>query len=161
MFTDCIQGHARVRFNDHFIMNVHDNGAAAECLHGIAENITGRCLHDVLDKFRTIGIETLPLLGATDTFVGDALTTELIGPNLRFHICELSSRWESDKEHATPTGKSQSIIGSGVLELYGLHDSMVHIPPEFDDVRVRLPPCIDQWRKLLFSKPHIQRSHRF
>ena len=89
MFTDCIQGHARVRFNDHFIMNVHDNGTVAECLHGITENITGRCLHNVFDKFRAIGIETLPLLGATDTFIGGALTIELIRSNLRFHIREI------------------------------------------------------------------------
>ena len=142
-------------------MNVHDNGAAAECLHGVAENVTGRCLHDVLDKFRTIGIEAFPLLGAADTFIGDTLATELIGSNLRFHICELSSRWESDKEHATPAGEGQTIVGSGVLELYCLHDSTVHIPPEFDDVRIRLSPCVDQWWEFLFGEPHIQCSHSF
>ena len=76
-----------VRFNDHFIVNVHDNGAAAEGLHGVAENITGGGLYNVFDKFRAIGIEAFLLLGAADTFVGDALATELIRSNLRFHIC--------------------------------------------------------------------------
>ena len=91
-------------------MNVHDNGAAAEGLHGVTENITGCGLYNVLDKFRTIGIETLPLLGTTDAFIGDALTTELIRSNLRFHICQFSSRWESDKKHTASAGEGKTIL---------------------------------------------------
>ena len=57
----------------------------------IAENITGSCLYDVFNKFRTVGIESFPLLGAADAFIGDTLATELIGSKLRFYIRQFSS----------------------------------------------------------------------
>ena len=140
---------------------MHDDRTAAECLHSIAENITGSCLYDVLNKFWTVGIESFPLLGATDAFIGDTLATKLIGSNLRFYICQLSSWWESNKEHATPAGEGQSIFGSCVFELYGFHDSMINVPPEFHDVRIRLSPCIYQRMEFFFGEPHIQSAHCF
>ena len=41
----------------------------------------------------------------------------------------------------------------------GLHDSSVHSPPEFHDVRIGLPPCIHQLRELLLRQPHLQSTH--
>ena len=37
-------------FDDHFIVDVHYNGTAAERFHGIAEDIPCRCLHNVLNE---------------------------------------------------------------------------------------------------------------
>ena len=110
LFTNCIQRHAGISFDDNFIVNMHDNRTVAECLHSVAKNITSSGLHDVFDKFWTVGIKTFPLLGASDAFIGNTLTTEFIRPNLRFHICQFSSRWESDKKHTASAGEGKTIV---------------------------------------------------
>ena len=73
LFTNCIQRHAGISFDDNFIVNMHDNRTVAECLHSVAKNITSSGLHDVFDKFWTVGIKTFPLLGASDAFIGNTL----------------------------------------------------------------------------------------
>ena len=47
MFTYRIKRHTRVRFNNQLVVDMHDNAAASKRLHGIAQNVTGGCLHDV------------------------------------------------------------------------------------------------------------------
>ena len=63
MFTDSIQGHAVIRFDDHFIMDMHNDGAVAERSHGVEENITRGGLYNIFYKLWSVGIKTFPLVG--------------------------------------------------------------------------------------------------
>ena len=80
-------------------MNVHDNGAAAECLHGIAENITADRLNDVFHELGTVAVEPLPFLRAADTFIGDTVTAEFVRADLGLYIGKLSAGWERNEQH--------------------------------------------------------------
>ena len=62
-------------------MDVPDDEAVPESLHGIAENVAADCLDDVLHEFRTEGFYAFPFLRAADTFIGDGFASELIDAN--------------------------------------------------------------------------------
>ena len=91
MVADCLQGHLGSGFNDHFIMDVHHDRTASERVHGIAENIAGGCLDDILYELGAIAVEPFPFLRTADTFVGDAVPAELVGADFRFYIGKLSA----------------------------------------------------------------------
>ena len=69
LFTDSIQRDLRVSLDDQFVVDVHHDGAAAQGAHGVAEDVAGRGLNDVLDELWPIGIKTFPLLGGADTLL--------------------------------------------------------------------------------------------
>ena len=54
LLTDSGQRHARVGFDDQFIVYVRNDAAALKCAHGIAEDIPADPLDDVLDKLRAV-----------------------------------------------------------------------------------------------------------
>ena len=54
LLAERIKGHTRIGFDDQLVVDMHDDGAAAQRLHGIAENVTGGRLHDVFHKFRAV-----------------------------------------------------------------------------------------------------------
>ena len=54
LLTDHIQVNIRTAFDDQLIMNVTNNEAMPECLHGIAEDVTADSLYDVLHELRTV-----------------------------------------------------------------------------------------------------------
>ena len=62
LLTDHIQVNIRGAFDDQLIMNVTDDEAVPESLHGIAEDVAADGLNDVLHEFRTIGFDALPFL---------------------------------------------------------------------------------------------------
>ena len=49
LFTENVKRHARVCFDDQFVVDMHDDGAAAQRFHGIAEYVAGGRLHDMTD----------------------------------------------------------------------------------------------------------------
>lgn len=131
-----------VGLDDQLIVDMHHDGAAPECSHGIAEDVTGCGLYDVLHELGAVGIQPFPLLRGADAFIGDAFAAELVRSHLGLHIGHLPPGWQGDEQHPAPAGKGQTIVGGGVLVADCLHDSSVHSPPEFHDVRIGLPPCI-------------------
>ena len=62
LFTDHIQVNIRAAFDDQLIMNMTDDEAMTESLHGIAEDVTADGLNDVLHKLRTVGFDAFPFL---------------------------------------------------------------------------------------------------
>ena len=60
LFTDHIQVNIRAVFDDQLIMNVTDDKAVPESLHGVAENVAADSLDDVLHELRTIRFEAFP-----------------------------------------------------------------------------------------------------
>ena len=138
---------------------MHHDGAAAQGLHGIAEDVSGCGLHNVFHELWPVGIKALPFLSGTDAFIGDTLAAELVNADLGFYIGQLSAGRKRDKQHAASAGKGQSIKAGRVLILHSLHNSTVHGPPKFDNFRVCLSPCIHQRRKLIFGQAHIDSAH--
>ena len=59
LLTDHIQVNIRTAFDDQLIMNVTNNEAMPECLHGIAEDVTADSLYDVLHELRTVGFDEI------------------------------------------------------------------------------------------------------
>lgn len=47
-------------------MDMADNEAMPECLHGIAEDIAADGLDDILHELRTVGFDAFPLLCGTN-----------------------------------------------------------------------------------------------
>lgn len=56
------QVNVRAAFDDQFIMNVTDDKAVPESLHGITEDVAADGLDDVLHELRTIGFDAFPFL---------------------------------------------------------------------------------------------------
>ena len=77
-------------------MNVHDDGAAAQGLHGVAEDVSGSSLYNVFHELGTVGIKALPFLSGTDAFIGDTLAAEFVNPDLGFYIGQLSAGGKRD-----------------------------------------------------------------
>ena len=140
---------------------MHDNAAAAQGLHSVAENIPCCGLHNVFDKFRAVGIKAFPLLGAADTFVGDTFAAELVNADLWLYIGQAPAGRESDKKHTASAGEDQTVQAGRVLIFHGFHNSTVHCPPKFDNFRIGLSPCIYQRRQLIFGQAHFNSAHCF
>ena len=51
-----------VGLDDQLIVDMHHDGAAPKRPHGIAENVAGGGLHDILHELRPVRIQPLPLL---------------------------------------------------------------------------------------------------
>ena len=158
--ADDIQGHARVGLDDQLVVDMHHDGAVPQRPHGIAEDIAGSRLHDVLHEFRPVGVQSLPFLRRADALIGDALAAELVGAHLGLHIGQLPPGGQRDEQHPAPAGEGQSVVGGGVLIADCLHDSMVNGPPELHDVRIGLPPCVHQRRELVLGQAHLDSAHR-
>ena len=62
LFTDHIQVNIRAAFDDQLIMNMTDDEAMTESLHGVTENVAANGLDDVLHELRTVGFDAFPFL---------------------------------------------------------------------------------------------------
>ena len=71
LHTDSFQINNSAAFDDQLIMNMTDDEAVSESLHGKAENISADGLDDILHELWTVGFDTFPLLCRSNTFVGD------------------------------------------------------------------------------------------
>ena len=87
LLTDHIQVNIRTAFDDQLIMNVTNNEAMPECLHGIAEDVTADSLYDVLHELRTVGFDAFPFLCGSDSFIGDGFAAILVFSDTGFHQC--------------------------------------------------------------------------
>ena len=88
LFADGFQINTGIAFDDQFIMDMPDDKALPEGLHGIAENVPADSLHDVFYELGTIGFDAIPLLCRSNTFVGDGFATELVLTDARLHVGE-------------------------------------------------------------------------
>lgn len=73
-------------FDDKLIMDMATYLMVREVVYSIAEKVSGNCLHNILNKFRTVGFYSFPFLGGADAFVGDGFSTKPVFTNLRLYI---------------------------------------------------------------------------
>ena len=81
-------------------MNVPDDEAVSECLHGIAEDIAADGLDDILNEFRPVGFNAFPFLCRAYAFIGGGFSAELIGSDPGLHVCKSASGRKLDEEHS-------------------------------------------------------------
>ena len=62
LLANHIQVNIRTAFDDQLIMNVTDDEAVPESLHGVTEDVTADGLDDVLHELRTVGFDAFPFL---------------------------------------------------------------------------------------------------
>ena len=88
LLTDCIQVNVRAAFDDQLIMNMTDDEAVPESLHGIAEDVAADSLDDVLHELRTVGFDAFPFLCGSNTFIGDGFSAILVFSDAGLHVGE-------------------------------------------------------------------------
>lgn len=88
LLTDHIQVNIRAAFDNQLIMNMTDDEAVPECLHGVAEDVAADGLNDVFHKLRTVGFDAFPFLCCSDSFVGDGLSAILVFSDTGLHVGE-------------------------------------------------------------------------
>ena len=86
LLTDHIQVNIRVALDYQLIMNMTDDEAVPESLHGIAEDVAANGLDDVLYEFRTVRFDAFPLLCGSDSFVSDGFAALLVFSDTGFHV---------------------------------------------------------------------------
>ena len=91
LFTDGFQISTWIAFYDQFIMNVSDDEAVAEGLHGIAEYVAADVLDNILHEFRTVGFDAFPFLCGAHAFVGNGFPAELVFSDTGLHICQIAA----------------------------------------------------------------------
>jgi len=91
------QVNVRAAFDDKFIMNVTDDKAVPESLHGVTEDVAADGLNDVLHKLRTVGFDAFPFLCGSNTFISYGFAAELILTNTRLHIGQKATGGELDE----------------------------------------------------------------
>lgn len=67
-------------------MDMTDNEAMGEGVHGKTEKITGDRLHDVLHELGVVGLDALPFLCGSHTFIGYGFPAETVLPDSRLYI---------------------------------------------------------------------------
>ena len=77
-------------FDDELIMDMTTNKAVGEGAHGKTKKISGDCLHNVLNEFRTVAFDSFPFLSGADTFIGYGFTAESIFSDARLYIAKSS-----------------------------------------------------------------------
>lgn len=88
LLTNGIQVNVGAAFDDQLIMNVTDDKAVPESLHGVAEDVAADGLDDVLHELRTVGFDTFPLLCGAGAFIGDGFATILVFSDAGLHVGE-------------------------------------------------------------------------
>ena len=91
LLTHGFQRHARIGFYDQLVMDVGDNRAAAQRLHGVAQDIAGNGLHAVaydaqLPRSAVIDTESVPRTTIPDV-VYLFRTFGVINNNSGFQLC--------------------------------------------------------------------------
>ena len=89
----------RRTFDYDFIMHMSNDIPVVEIPDSIAEKITGDSLDNILNKFRTVTLDTTPVLLTIGTHIAYGFAAKLIYTHLRLHIRESTPRWEPYKQH--------------------------------------------------------------
>ena len=88
LLANHIQVNIRTAFDDQLIMNVTDDEAVPESLHGIAEDVAADSLDDVLHELRTVGFDAFPFLCGANSFIGYRFAAILIFSDTGLHVGE-------------------------------------------------------------------------
>jgi len=86
LLADRIQVNVRTAFDNQLIMNMTDDEAVPESLHGVAEDVAADGLNDVLHELRTVRFDAFPFLCGSNTFISYGFAAELILTNTRLHV---------------------------------------------------------------------------
>lgn len=151
----------RAAFDDQLIVDMADNPAEGQIPHGKAQEIPGDGLDDVLHEFRTVGFYPFPFLRGADSLIGDGFSAETVFSNAGLHIGELPPRRKGDEEHAAFVGEVDASDFGFNSQPDGCLYGVVYVPLELYDVRISLPPGIDQRLQFFFLQAVIQGAHRF
>ena len=126
-------------------MDMANDKAVGESTHGITQDITTDCLHDILHEFWTIAFNPSPL-SIGGSFIGHAVRAELIYTHSRLYIREPSAGWKIDKEHTALVVDMETVCVSGSFIDHSLFDSCVYRPPECSDIGIgRLTALLPTW----------------
>ena len=86
MFTDCFQGDIHAGLDDQLVVDVTDDEAVAQGLHGICQDVPADGLHDVLHELRAVTLDPFPLLRAADALIRYGLTAKPVLSHTWLHI---------------------------------------------------------------------------
>lgn len=160
LLTDDIQGDLRAAFNDRFIMNMANDEAVGEGVHGKTKKIAGDSLDDILHELGTVGFNTLPLLCGTNALIGDGFPAQPVFSDLWFHVGEVPARREGNEEHAVFVLETDAVYGCPDVLSDGGFYGIVNIPPKLHDVWVGGTPGIHKGLEFVFRQSHFQCAHR-
>lgn len=59
-------------------MNMADDKAVFQRLHGIGKNVTADSLNNVFYKFGAVALDSAPFLGSINPHIGDTFSAELV-----------------------------------------------------------------------------------
>ncbi len=88
LLIDNIQVNIRAAFDDQLIMNMTDDEAVPESLHGVTEDVAADGLDDVLHELRTVGFDAFPFLCGSNTFISDGFSAILVFSDAGLHVGE-------------------------------------------------------------------------
>ena len=88
LLTDHIQVNVRTAFDDQLIMNMTDDEAVPEGLHGVAEDVAADGLDDILHELWTVGFDTFPLFCGANSFIGYRFAAILVFSDAGLHVGE-------------------------------------------------------------------------
>lgn len=108
--------------------------------HGVAEDITGDCLGNILDKLWTIGFDSGPLFLRVHAHVGDGFRAELVHTDTRLDVGKAPSGRETDKQHIRFPVELEVTDACWDVMLDGCFNRIIYSPPVFDDVRIGSTP---------------------
>jgi hypothetical protein len=148
-------------FDDQLIMDVSNDEAVGESLHGIAEDVPADCLNDVLDKFGAIRFDALPGFCASDAIVADGFSAEAVLSKPWVDIAEPSSRRQGDEEDAVLVGELDAADLRPDVLPDSCFDRLIDSSPELHNMRIGLSPEVYQRLQFFFMQSHFQSSHRF
>lgn len=136
-------------FDDELIMDMTTNKAVGEGAHGKTKKISGDCLRNVLNEFRTVAFDSFPFLSGADTFIGYGFTAESIFSDARLYIAKSSTGRKLDEEHSTSTEKFDSVYLCRNLHFDSSLNCIIYIPPKGGNIWIGGTPGINQWLKFI------------
>ena len=126
------------------------NKAVGEVTHSKTEKISGDCLHNVLNEFRTVAFDSFPFLSGADTFIGYGFTAESIFSDTRLDVAKSSTRRKFDEEYPTSTEEFDSVYLCRNIHFYSSLYGVIHIPPESCNIWIGSTPGVNQWLQFIF-----------
>lgn len=160
LLTNGVQGYAGTAVYDQFIMDVPDYAAVGQRPHGVGQDVPADGLYDVFHELRTVAFDAAPLLLRVNTHIGDGFAAEPVHADAGFDIGQPPAGRKCDEQHSVPSFEVYAADPLRGTHIDGGLDGLVYRPPVSGDVRVALPPQIDQRLKFILGQPHIQSAHR-